>query len=219
MKKIFLAVILLLTSCAPATAVVTPQLVKVNVSPAASSKMADLYNCSTPSTVIFLSDPGTAELSLRLGPPDQLSSPAYQIGTDDVDVIVSSQNQVGQLTVEQVHSIFLGQVTDWKEVGGPDTPIQVWTYAPGEDIQQIFERNAMDGQRVTASSARLAVSARDMLDSVSKDDSSIGFLPHSLETSNVRKVYKVAAAPLLVMLKAQSDPRTRELVACLQGQK
>jgi hypothetical protein len=217
MKNIFLATIFLLASCAPATAVVTPQLVKVYVSSAASSKLPDLYDCSTPSTAIYLADPQSADLTLRLGPPDQLSLPAYQIGTDDVDVIVPSRSNLSQLTVDQVHSIFLGQVTNWKDVGGPDMPIRVWTYAQGEDIRQIFEQNAMDGQRITPS-ARLAVSAQNMLDSVAKDASSIGFLPHSLETTGVRSVCKVATVPLLVILKSQPGVVTKGLVACLQGQ-
>jgi len=218
MKKIFLSAVLLLASCTPASAVVTPQLVRVYVSPAATTKMPDLYNCSTPSTAIYLTDPGTADITLRLGTPDPLSSPAYQIGTDDVVVIVSSQNEIGQLTVFQVHSIFLGQVTNWKDTGGPEMPVQVWTYALGEDIQRIFEQNAMDGQRVT-SSARLAFSAQNMLDSVSKDAGSIGYLPRSMETADVRDVFKVAAVPLLAITKAQPDNGTKHIVACLQGQK
>ena len=67
------------------------------------------------------------------------------------------------LTADQVHSIFLGQVTNWKDVGGSDMPIQVWTYAQGEDIQQIFEQNVMEDQPVT-SLARLAVSVQNMFE-------------------------------------------------------
>ncbi len=218
MKKFILAIAFLLASCAPATEVATPQLVKVYVSSAASSKLADLYDCSSASTAIYLSDPQTAELTLRLGLPDLLTSPAYQIGMDDVDVIVPSQNGLDKLTVDQVHAIFLGQVADWKDLGGTDEPIQVWTYAQGVDIQQIFEQYAMNGQRVTPS-ARLAVSAKNMLDSVVKDASSIGFLPRSLETKDVRAVYKVASMPVLALLKPFSGVRTKGLVACLQGQK
>ena len=216
-KALVAATLFLLASCTPAVSV-TPQLVKVYITSAASSKMADLYNCSAPATAIYLSDPGTAQLTLRLGQPNPLTSPAYQVGTDEVDVIVQSQNSVDKLTADQVYSIFLGQVTSWKDVGGSDTPVQVWTYAQGEDIQEIFEQNAMDGQRVT-SSARLAVSAQNMLDSVTKNSGSIGFLPHSLETTDVRDVDTVASAPLLVITKSQPDPGIKELVACLQGQK
>ncbi|HEY9152249.1 MAG TPA: substrate-binding domain-containing protein [Anaerolineales bacterium] len=215
MKKIFLAIIFLLTACAPAPAIVTPQLVKVYVTSATSSRLNNLYNCSTPSTAILLSDPQAADITLRLGPPDNLSSPAFQIGMDDVDVIVQSQNSINQLTADQVHSIFLGQVTNWKDIGGSDMPIQVWTYAPGVDIQQIFEQDVMINQQVT-SLARLAVSAQNMLDAISKDSGAIGLLPHSLETSNVKSVYKIASAPLLAITKSQPQGTVKDLIACLQ---
>jgi len=216
MKKFFLAIILLLTACARATGVAAPQLVKVYVTSAASSKLTDLYNCSTPSTAILLSDPQAADIAIRLGPPDNLSSPAFQIGTDDVAVIVQSQNNMDNLTADQIHSIFLGQVTDWKDVGGSDMPIQVWTYAQGEDIQQIFEQNIMNNQPVT-SSARLAVSVQNLLDSIAKNADSIGYLPRSLETANVHDVFKVASKPLLAITKSQPQGAVNDLIACLQS--
>jgi hypothetical protein len=218
MKKILLVVIFLLASCAPAAGIVTPQLVKVYVTSSASSRLTDLYNCSTPSTAILLSDPQTADITLRLGAPDSLSSPAFQIGMQDVGVIIQSQNSIEALTADQVHAIFLGQVTNWKDVGGTDMPIQVWTYAQVEDIQQIFERDVMDNQQVT-SLARLAVSAQNMSDSVAKDAGSIGFLPRSLETSSVRDVYKVGSEPVLAITKAQPEGEIKDLLACLQGHK
>ena len=215
MKNFFLVILFLLTACAPATIIATPQLVKVYVTSAASSRLTDLYNCSTPATAILLSVPQSADITIQLGQPDSLSSPAFQIGTDDVAVIVQSQNNIDNLTADQIHSIFLGQVTDWKDVGGSDLPIQVWTYAQGEDIQQIFEQNVMNNQPVT-SLARLAVSAQNMLDSVGNDAGSIGFLPHSLETANVHDVYKVASEPLLAITKSQPQGAVNDLIACLQ---
>jgi hypothetical protein len=205
----------LLSACGAPTSQATPQLVKVYVTSAASSRLTDLYNCSSPSTAILLSDPQTADITLRLGPPDSLSSPAFQVGTDDVAVIVQSQYNIDALTVDQVHSIFLGQVTNWKDVGGSDLPIQVWTYAQGEDIQQIFEQRVMNNQPVT-SLARLAVSAQNMSDSVATNAGSIGFMPRSLETANVRDVYKVASEPLLAITKSQPQGEVNDLIACLQ---
>ena len=164
----------------------------------------------------FLSDPQAADITIRLGQPDSLSSPAFQIGTDDLVVIVQSQNNINQLTADQIHSIFLGQVTDWKDVGGSDMPIQVWTYAPNEDIQQIFEQSVMSNQPVT-SLARLAVSAQNMLDSIAKNAGSIGYLPRSLETANVRDVYKAISEPLLAITKSQPQGAVNDLIACLQS--
>jgi PBP superfamily domain len=212
---LFLFGLILLSACGAQTPQATPQLVRAYVTSAASSTLTDLYNCSTPSTAILLSDPQTADITLQLGPPDNLSSPAFQIGMDDVGVIVQPQNNIDNLTADQIHSIFLGQVTDWKDVGGSDIPIQVWTYAQGEDIQQIFEYNVMNNQPVTAL-ARLAVSAQNMSDSVANNAGSIGFLPRSLEATNVHDVYKIASEPLLAITKSQPQGAVNDLIACLQ---
>ncbi len=213
---LFMLVLIVLSACGVQTSQATPQLVKVYVTSAASSRLTDLYNCSTSSTAILLSDPQSADIILRLGPPDSLSSPAFQIGTDEVVVIVQPQNNTDNLTPDQIHSIFLGQVADWKDVGGSDMPIQVWTYAQGEDIQQIFEQNVMNNQPVT-SLARLAVSAQNMLDSIAKNVGSIGYLPRSLETANVRDVYKAISEPLLAITKSQPQGAVNNLIACLQS--
>ena len=208
--------LILLSACGVQTSQATPQLVKVYVTSAASSRLPDLYNCATPSTAILLSDPQTADISIRLGPPDNLSSPSFQIGTDDVVVIVQSQNNINQLTADQIHSIFLGQVSNWKDIGGSEMPVQVWAYAPSEDIQQIFEQNVMNNQPVT-SLARLAVSAQNMLDSIAKNAGSIGYLPRSLGMANVHVVYKVASEPLLAITKSQPQGVINNLIACLQS--
>jgi len=215
-KAAFIFGLILLTACGAQTSQATPQLVNVYVTSAASTQLTHLYNCSTPSTAILLSDSQSADITLRLGPPNSLLSPTFQIGTDDVDVIVQSQNNIDNLTADPVQSIFLGQVTNWKDVGGSDMPIQVWTYSPDEDIQQIFSRAVMNDQQVI-SSARLAVSAQNMSDSVANNTGSIGFLPRSLETSNVKSVYQIASVPVLAITKSTPQGAVKELIACLQS--
>ena len=45
------------------------------------------------------------------------------IAIDALDFIVNSKNKVNSLTVKQVQDIYLGNITNWKEVGGSDEPI------------------------------------------------------------------------------------------------
>ena len=98
----------------------------------------------------------------------------------------------------------------------PICPFKFGHTHKGEDIQQIFEQNVMNNQPVT-SLARLAVSAQNMLDSIAKNAGSIGYLPRSLETSNVHDVYKVASEPLLAITKSQPQGAVNNLIACLQS--
>ena len=45
------------------------------------------------------------------------------IALEALDFIVNSQNKVNSLTVKQVQDIYLGKITNWKEVGGADEAI------------------------------------------------------------------------------------------------
>jgi phosphate transport system substrate-binding protein len=208
----------LLYACAPTTAPVTPRLLNVYVTSAAYPRLSELYGCAPPSIVIALSDPASAALTLRLGEPKPLTSPAFQFGTEDILVVSHTQIGAGSLTLDQVQQIFSGRITNWKDVGGTDAPVQVWTFSAGEDIQQIFDRAVMNGEPIT-SLARLAVSAQAMSDGVGNTAGSIGFLPRRWKTGNTREGYKAATVPVLIISRSQPDAATKELIACLQAGK
>ena len=46
--------------------------------------------------------------------------------TDGISVIVHPDNPVNKLTLEQLGKIFKGDITNWKEVGGPDAKISLY---------------------------------------------------------------------------------------------
>ncbi len=206
----------LLTSCATPTPAATPQAVKVFATSAASPRLDDLYHCASSSAVIELSEAQSADISLRLGEPADLGTPAYQVGSEDVLVVVNPGTGVGQLTLEQVRGLFLGQATNWKEVGGNDLPVQVWIFAPEEDVARIFDQAVMNGQPVT-SLARLAVSAQGMSDSVGAGPGSVGVLPRRWKAGNTHDVFLVASVPVLAITKSEPRGAVKELLSCLQS--
>ena len=219
MKPIlFLLGAILVVSCAPATAAATPQRLDVYVTSSAYPRVGELYDCAPSSLVIAQSDPASAELTLRLGEPVALTMPAFQVGTEDVLIVNHPQAGVGALTPEQVQQLFSGQVANWKDVGGNELPVQVWTFAAGEDIQQIFDRLVMKGRPVT-SFARLAVSAQAMSDGVGNTPGSIGYLPRRWKAGNTREALNAATVPVLVITRSQPQGLEKELIGCLQAHK
>lgn len=46
-----------------------------------------------------------------------------QVATDALSVVVHPSNPVSELTIAQLSAIYTNQITNWKEVGGDDTPI------------------------------------------------------------------------------------------------
>ncbi len=147
-----------------------------------------------------------------------LTSPAFQLGTEDILIVNHPQAGVGALTLDQVRQLFSGRLTNWKDVGGNDLPVQVWTFASGEDIQQLFDRLVMNGQPVT-SLARLAVSAQAMSDGVGNTPGSIGYLPRRWKAGNIREALKAATVPVLAITRSQPAGPEKDLLSCLQSAK
>lgn len=53
---------------------------------------------------------------------------AHQIPVawDALVVIVNKNNPVDNISFEQLQKIYLGQITNWKELGGPDAPLELY---------------------------------------------------------------------------------------------
>jgi len=152
---------------------------------------------------------------MRVGEPADLTSPAFQIGKDELLVAVHPQTGVGTLTVEQVRQLFSGQAVNWKDVGGGDVPVQVWIYSTDEDIQQIFNSTVLGGEPVT-SLARLAVSAQSMSDSIGAQAGSVGVLLRRWKTGNTKEALVVATLPVLAITRSEPQGAVKDLIACLQ---
>lgn len=66
-----------------------------------------------------------AGMSRALRSAEKAQSPFYEIiGYDAVAVFVHPDNPVGALSSGQLKDIFTGKLTNWKQVGGPDLPIE-----------------------------------------------------------------------------------------------
>lgn len=196
-----------LSACASSPVLVpTPQVISVYASLVTRPWLDDVYACAEQQAVIIrlAASPTTADIRLRFGEPKNLAVPAYQIGSDDLLVIAHPERSLQNLTLDQVRSLFSQ---------GQDG-LQPWVFASGEDIEQVFERELMQGLPVN-SLARLVSSPDEMLAVVAND--AIGFLPRRWLAGDVREVYLVAEnLPVLALTNSEPQGEIRELLACLQ---
>jgi hypothetical protein len=203
----FLLSSLFLISCSSRTPLSTPELITVYSTSAAQPWLRSLYECAGTSAVISrMDDPTSADIVLRVGEPEFLASPAYQIDTEEILIVTHRQSPVQNLTLEGARALFAGQ---------GDPTMQMWAYASGEDVQEVFDQVVMEGSNVTPS-ARIAVNPQHMSDTLVNESNTIGILPRHWRAGDTREVFAVATVPVLAITKSEPQGVIQALIACLQ---
>jgi phosphate transport system substrate-binding protein len=101
--------------------------------------------------------------------PTQLS-----VAKDGVTFYVNESNPVKALTQEQLKGIYLGDITNWKEVGGPDAPIVVYSRENSSGTYVFVKDNVLDGEDYVASAQTLPGTAA-VVNAVAKEKHGIGY--------------------------------------------
>jgi DNA-binding transcriptional LysR family regulator len=136
------------------------------------------------STEPFTPD-GQTSLFLATGsiPENMMGFHATLLAEMDLVLITHPQNPVIELSPQALRAIWTGKSTNWEDFGGTASPIQVWTYSPGNALRTTFDAAILPGEQTT-SQAWLAPDPGAMLEAVSADPAAIGYLPASwLETA------------------------------------
>ena len=209
MNKFFLTFLLFLAACAPnAAPVTTPQVVSVYATAAAQPWLAKVYTCAEKQSVtIRLSETeSAADIRLRIGEPQNLATPAYQIDSEDLLIVTQLESTLQNLTADEVRALF----------SHPEgQSLQVWVFASGEDVEEVFAREIMRGMPIT-SLARLAVSPQQMSNILNQDKNAVGILPRHWKTGTVREIFTLAGVPVLAVTPSEPQGAAKEILACLQ---
>ena len=68
---------------------------------------------------------------------------AHVVAMDGLPILVHPSNPLKGLTVEQVRDIYLGKITNWKELGGPDMQIVAISRDTNSGTYETFEKKVM----------------------------------------------------------------------------
>ena len=83
----------------------------------------------------------------------------YAIANDGIALIVNPSNPVKNLTKQQAADIFLGKITNWKDVGGDNSPIIVTTRETGSGTRATLEEMLLSKTSVISTASPYASSA------------------------------------------------------------
>jgi phosphate transport system substrate-binding protein len=96
------------------------------------------------------------------------------VARDGVTFYVHEKNPVSSLTQEQLKGIYLGDITNWKEVGGPDAPIVVYSRENSSGTYVFVKDNLLGGDDYTPTAQTLPGTAA-VVNAVSKEKHGIGY--------------------------------------------
>jgi phosphate transport system substrate-binding protein len=98
----------------------------------------------------------------------------YKVALDGLSVYVNADNSVSELSIDQLDGIFSGRTKNWKEVGGPDAPITVYSRENSSGTYEFFKEHVLKGKDF-ASSAQTMPGTAALLSAVGKDKGGIGY--------------------------------------------
>lgn len=97
------------------------------------------------------------------------------VAYDALAVVVHPSNPVKQLTRQQLEDIFRGKITNWKQVGGDDRKIVVYSRETSSGTYEFFKESVLKNKNYMASSLSMPATGA-IIQSVSQTKGAIGYV-------------------------------------------
>jgi len=108
-----------------------------------------------------------------------------EIGKEGIVIAVSNQNNITDLSTDEIRDIFNGKITNWKDVGGKSETIHVITREEGSGTRSSFESIIMGNTKII-NTAIVQSSTEAVKQSVASDPGAIGFVSFAHMSNDVK---------------------------------
>jgi phosphate transport system substrate-binding protein len=135
-------------------------------------------------------------LSSRNLSGEELKLYAVTIAKDAIAIIVHPTNRIGNLPLDQIREVFSGEITNWKELGGPNYPIDVVTREEGSGTRESFQKFVM-GKEDISLGALVQDSNGAVRQVIASDPNAIGYISLGLVNDQVKAVKISGVEPSL----------------------
>jgi phosphate transport system substrate-binding protein len=108
---------------------------------------------------------GAAEQSLTFTP----------VAWDALVMVTYPSNPVSNITLKQLHEIYMGHITNWKDLGGADAPINLYAVAsPADGVEYSMRRLLFGRGNQPVAAPRLYVNVAKLEEGVTLDKQGLG---------------------------------------------
>ncbi|SHK06318.1 phosphate ABC transporter substrate-binding protein, PhoT family [Desulfatibacillum alkenivorans DSM 16219] len=141
----------------------------------------------------------------------------YKWAIDGVGVVVNPKNSVKSLTKAQLKDVYAGKIVNWKELGGEDKGINLYTRDESSGTREVFWKKAL-GKGEISSKALFVQSNGAMKTAIANDPYSIGYVSVGHMDSSVAGVALDGKAPTLENVKSGEYGVARGLYSNTKGE-
>ncbi len=154
-------------------------------------------------------DLGAASRDIKIMEDDLIP---HAIARDAVAIAVHPENTVTDLTLAQVMRIYSRQITNWKEVGGPDAGIEIVSREEGSGTRDCFEHGVMNVFNSSISESAVFLDSNGAVkNKVSSTPNAIGYLSLGYLDETVKNVTIDGVEPTLETCASGEYPVLRRL--------
>lgn len=136
---------------------------------------------------------------------------------DGVGAVVHPSNSVQVLSSDQLQNIFSGKITNWKEVGGSDQRINLYTRDEASGTRKVFWKKALAKGDISAK-ANVVVSNGAMKTAVAGDPFAIGYVSVGHMDSSIVPVSLDGVKPTLKTVRNGEYKVARGLYSLTKGE-
>ncbi|MEM7543968.1 MAG: phosphate ABC transporter substrate-binding/OmpA family protein [Pseudomonadota bacterium] len=157
----------------------------------------------------------SAFIEAGLGDP-RLSGRETVVALDALVMATSAENPLTSLTLQEAVGVIAGRVTNWSELGGPDSPIELLLPSTTSEAYQVFSEEIMRPLRLRPSTSPTATLEKtDLAQQLSGRPAAIGLTTlsgiGSARPIPLRLACGLVAQPNQFSVKAEDYPLTRRV--------
>jgi len=100
----------------------------------------------------------------------------YTVAKDKIAVAVNASNGVSDLSMDELYGIWMGEITNWSEVGGADAPILVGSRDTSSGTFGVWAELVLENQDYTAINVTVVASNAVMQETIASEPNAIGYV-------------------------------------------
>ena len=158
---------------------------------------------------------GTTDIGMAsraLTPDEAMGLKQYQVAIDVLALVVQPSNTIKNLSLAQLQDIYMGKITNWQSLGGPDLIIIPVQRETSSGSRGAFDELVLQNKTATASTLVTTATAGDEAANVANDRGAIGYIGFGNMDNTIKVLTINGILPTQETARDTSYPLTRPLI-------